>query len=68
MKLNRYEEAESQLLEGYEALRGALGEGSPGTRLALEALAELYEGWGKPEQAAEYQALLEEAQGVMAKD
>jgi hypothetical protein len=54
----RYEEAEHHLLVGYEALKNALGTREIRTRSAIEALAELYEAWGKPDRSAEYRALL----------
>ena len=56
--LERYEEAEEHLLAGYQGLKEALGEEHKQTREALQQLAELYDAWGKPEQAAEWRAKL----------
>jgi tetratricopeptide (TPR) repeat protein len=54
----RYEDAEAFLLDAYEG---------PGTSRAdradaLDSLIDLYDAWGKPEKAAEYRALLREAE------
>jgi tetratricopeptide (TPR) repeat protein len=68
MVLERYEEADAHLLQAYEGMVKRPGPDPTQPAKLLQMLVELYEGWGKPEQAAEYQALLEEAQGVMAKD
>jgi hypothetical protein len=54
----RFPEAEQFLLASYESLKKSQAENSPRTRLALERLANLYEAWGKPEQAARYRAVL----------
>ncbi|MHC4100727.1 MAG: tetratricopeptide repeat protein [Planctomycetota bacterium] len=67
-KLGRYVEADLALTEAYGMLSSSVGDDHPRTIDTAKALVELHEAWGKPEQAAEYQALLEEAQGVMAKD
>ncbi len=60
-KLERYEEAQEHLLAGYEGLKKAQGKEHKQTRKALQRLVELYEAWGKPEQAAEWRAKLPEA-------
>ncbi len=52
--LERFEEAETHLTAAYEALRVTLGDQHERTNNAREALIELYEAWGKPEQAEEY--------------
>ncbi|MGZ5004605.1 MAG: protein kinase domain-containing protein [Chthoniobacterales bacterium] len=54
----RFPEAEPFLLASYESLKKSQAENSPRTRLALQRLANLYEGWNKPDQAARYRALL----------
>ena len=57
-KLKRYREAEEQLLPAYAGLKAARG--APArtlTRKAVSRLIELYEAWGKPDQAAPYRAL-----------
>ena len=50
----RFEEAERTLLESYHNLEKILGPQHQRTSEAAAKLAELYETWGKPEQAAEY--------------
>jgi serine/threonine protein kinase len=64
----RFDDAEPLARRALEASRRALGETHPDTRLVIRSLVFLYQDWGKPDQAAEYQALLKAAQGVMAKD
>jgi len=54
----RFPEAESFLLGSYESLKKSQAENSPRTRLALERLANLYDAWNKPEQAAPYRAMI----------
>lgn len=54
----RFPEAETFLLASYQSLKKSQAENSPRTRLALQRLANLYEAWNKPEQAAPYRALL----------
>jgi serine/threonine-protein kinase len=55
-KLKRYSEAEEQLLTAYAGLKAARGEQNDLTRRAVGRLIELYEAWGKPDQAAPYRA------------
>jgi tetratricopeptide (TPR) repeat protein len=57
-ELERFEEAEAVLLDAYN------GDKEP----ALEALIDLYDAWGKPEKAAEYRELLQEAQDAIDSD
>jgi len=57
----RYEEAERLLVESYEALRSG-GERAPEQLNALQRIIDFYESWGKPETAAEYRALLPNAE------
>jgi tetratricopeptide (TPR) repeat protein len=52
----RFPEAESFLLSSYESLKKSQAENSPRTRLALQRLANLYDAWDKPAQAAPYRA------------
>lgn len=59
-KLEQFQEAEEHLLAGYEGLKEALGEKHKRTRQALQRLVELYEAWGKSDQAAEWRAELPE--------
>jgi tetratricopeptide (TPR) repeat protein len=56
----RFTEAEPLVVPGYEAVKGALGEQSRRTRLALRRIVALYQGWGKPDEAARYSRLLPE--------
>jgi tetratricopeptide (TPR) repeat protein/tRNA A-37 threonylcarbamoyl transferase component Bud32 len=53
----RFPEAETFLLASYESLKKSQAENSPRTKLALQRLANLYDAWNKPEQAAPYRAL-----------
>ncbi len=50
----RYEEAETHLVEGYRTLAKARGEQAIYTRDSLRRLLDLYDAWGKPEEAAAY--------------
>lgn len=54
----RFPEAESSLLASYESLKKSQAGNSPRTRLALERLANLYDAWGKPDEAARYRAMI----------
>jgi eukaryotic-like serine/threonine-protein kinase len=58
IKLKRYREAEEQLLAAYAGLKVARGEQHNLTRKTVSRLIELYEAWGKSDQAASYRALL----------
>ena len=55
--LQRHAEAEPLLLAGYHTLRDTLGAQHPYTEHALERLIDLYGVWGKPGEAATYEAL-----------
>jgi tetratricopeptide (TPR) repeat protein/tRNA A-37 threonylcarbamoyl transferase component Bud32 len=57
-ELDRFEEAEAVLLDAYDG----------DEEFSLEALIGLYDAWGKPEKAAEYGALLREAEEGKAPD
>ncbi|MGH9752935.1 MAG: tetratricopeptide repeat protein [Blastocatellia bacterium] len=59
IKLKRYREAEEELLAAHAGLKAELGAQHERTRRAVRFLAELYESWGKPRQAAPYRALLQ---------
>jgi tRNA A-37 threonylcarbamoyl transferase component Bud32/tetratricopeptide (TPR) repeat protein len=54
----RFPEAEPFLLASYESLKKSQTENSPRLKRALQRLANLYDAWNKPEQAAPYRALL----------
>lgn len=57
-----YAEAEPLLLSGYEGMREREAkippEGKPRLTEALERIVQLYDGWGKPDKAAEWRAKL----------
>ncbi len=61
-RMDRFEQAERLLLDTLSALETSLGKGNDRTRVVIDYVITLYEAWGKPEQAAEYRARLEEAQ------
>ncbi len=54
--LRRYDEAESVLQEGYQILEVALGADHERSIKAIRSLADLYDAWAKPEQAAAWRA------------
>jgi len=54
--MQRFEEAEAQLLQAYEVERKALGVDHPFTKKAAGYLAKLYDAWGDPAKAAAYRA------------
>ncbi|MBU0637753.1 MAG: serine/threonine-protein kinase [Planctomycetes bacterium] len=57
--LGRYQAAEMLLVGSYESLAASLGPTHEHTHKTLTKLIELYEAWGKPEQAAHYRAQLD---------
>jgi serine/threonine-protein kinase len=56
--LKRCSEAEPLLLEGYRTFGTALGAEHTRTLAALRGIVDLYETWGRPDDAAHYSALL----------
>jgi tetratricopeptide (TPR) repeat protein len=56
--LGRYEDAEAYLLGAYQNLVNTTGAADVRTIYALNHVVELYEAWGKPEEAARYRRLL----------
>jgi tetratricopeptide (TPR) repeat protein len=54
--LGRYPEAEEHLLAAYRRLETTLGAEHPRTQKIRERLVELYETWGKPDEAERYRA------------
>jgi len=60
--LGRYDEAEPLLLESYPRIESAEGADDDLARAARRRLAELYEAWGKPAEAAEWRTKLPHAQ------
>jgi serine/threonine protein kinase/tetratricopeptide (TPR) repeat protein len=57
--LGHYEEAETLLLESYPVIESALGDRHERTLQALQRIADMYEAWGRSEDAARYRALSE---------
>ncbi len=56
IKLGEYAEAERVAEETYESYLELYGPHAPRTSSARDRMIELYEGWGKPGKAAEWQA------------
>ncbi len=57
-RLGRYDEAERELLEGYNSLRESQGPKDGRTLKVVQSLVELYDAWGRSVQAGEYRAML----------
>jgi hypothetical protein len=55
-KRRQFDEAEKLMLAGKDVLEKALGKDSADARSAGDALAELYDAWGKPDEAARVRA------------
>jgi tetratricopeptide (TPR) repeat protein len=51
---NRFEEAETLLLESHAAMDKAMGANDPRVKRAKARLVKFYEAWGKPDMAAKY--------------
>jgi hypothetical protein len=58
--MGQYGEAEPLLTEAYPVIKAAFGDAHNRTRVALERVVDLYDGWGKTEAANKYRALLPE--------
>ncbi|UCC32085.1 MAG: hypothetical protein JSU86_07350, partial [Phycisphaerales bacterium] len=58
-----YEDAELLLLESYPTLSRNLGESQELTQQAIQRVLDLYDAWGKPEQASRWRARLATARG-----
>ena len=56
--LKRYDEAEVALLESHEILVAAFGASNSRSMRVGRLLADLYESWGKPDEAAQWRAKL----------
>jgi hypothetical protein len=56
--MRRFGEAEPLALAAYEAYRDSFGVDAARTRETAARVAQLYEAWGKPTQAAEWRAKL----------
>ncbi len=63
-----YEDAETEYTEALERATEIQGPGHPILKGVLRSLVSLYESWDKPEKAAEYQKLLQEAGGAEASE
>jgi len=59
---SRYEEAEKYLLNALNGRRLKLGDTHPHTIESWNNLIDLYEAWGKPEQAEQWKVKLSESQ------
>jgi tetratricopeptide (TPR) repeat protein len=57
--LARYDEAKVFLVESYATLKDQRGNQDEYTQKALKRLVDLYDAWGKPDDAARYRMLLE---------
>jgi len=57
-KQKRFREGESLLLEAFPIIQENFGPNHRRTQVAIQAIIELYEAWGKPDKAAEYSSLL----------
>lgn len=55
-QLNRYEEAETYLLDSWQVIEAQYDSTHEYTVKALSRLCELYDAWGKPEEAAEWRS------------
>ena len=62
----RFDEAEPLLLAGYETLRAKRGNERQETLRAASGLVALYEAWGKPDKAAEWQKKLADTRAKKA--
>jgi hypothetical protein len=57
-RLEQYEDAEAALLESHRGLQPVYGAADEYTRDVVQGLVDLYDAWGKPEQAAAWRAKL----------
>ncbi len=60
----RFEEAEPLVQEGYRTIAAQRGDKDREAQRALAAIVDLYQAWGKPDQASEYEARLLTAKDV----
>ena len=56
--LGLFVEAEPMVINSYQNIKAAEGEGGHETGKALQRVVKLYQAWGKPGEAAKYQAML----------
>ncbi len=66
--LERFDEAETALLEAHDILHSALGGEHDQTGRVVVYVADLYEAWGKPGKAAEWRAKLPTQKDAVASD
>ncbi|UCE60063.1 MAG: tetratricopeptide repeat protein [Phycisphaerales bacterium] len=66
VELQRFDEAEVRLLEGYTAIHDRGGKQFAATHAALKRIVALYEAWGKPDEAAKWQAELRAMKALAA--
>ncbi len=66
--LQRFDDAESALLEAHGMLQTALGDEHEQTKRVVGYLADLYDAWSKPDKAAEWRAKLPTEQEAVASD
>ncbi len=64
VRLGRYEEAEIQMQRHPEDMMAAISAHHYERRMHLQTLAEMHEGLGQPAKAAEYRALLRQAEAA----
>jgi len=58
VRLQRFPEAERELLRAHRDLRAAVGDAHRDTQAAVRRLVELYEAWGRPTQVASWKKQL----------
>lgn len=63
IRMQRYEDAETDLLEAHAALVLALGEEHRRTQQVVRYAVELYESWEKPQESGRWSAMLATAAG-----
>ena len=61
IQLKKFDQAEGELLAALPVLRDSLGGQNDATQTLIGRLVELYEAWGKEEEALKYRALLSSA-------
>jgi tetratricopeptide (TPR) repeat protein len=61
IQLRNFDKAEDELLPALPVLRDSLGEQNEATQMVISRLVELYEAWGKEEEASKYRVLLSSA-------
>jgi serine/threonine-protein kinase len=62
LRLGRFQEAEGHLVFALDVERNTLGESHERVLHVVSNLVELYEAWGKPDEAAKYRSLLQDSE------